>query len=167
MTAPSSTRRRPLLGLRRQPGRLALVCMRLPLNAYAHGQGHLLGRTFLQFEHVGRRTGRTHQAVAMVLRDDPATRELVICSAWDGDWYRNLRARPAPHVTVGRQSFVPVQRVLDEQEAYEVGLDFRHRHPHRLRLMSRILGWGDLRDDARLRQFVREHPFVAFRPSGP
>ena len=41
---------------------------------------------------------------------------------------------------------------------------FRQAHPHRLRLMSAILGWGDLRDDAVLREFVRARPFVAFRP---
>ena len=34
-----------------------------------------------------------------------------------------------------------------------------------LRLLSAILGWGDLRDDDALRTFVREHPLVAFRPA--
>ena len=37
--------------------------------------------------------------------------------------------------------------------------------PGRLRLISTILGWGDLRDDAAVRGFIRTHPFVAFRPA--
>jgi hypothetical protein len=37
-----------------------------------------------------------------------------------------------------------------------------------MRLISTILGWGDLRDDATVREFTRTHPFVAFRPAdGP
>jgi len=35
----------------------------------------------------------------------------------------------------------------------------------RVRLLSTMLGWGDLRDDAAVRGFIRTHPFVAFRPA--
>lgn len=167
MTTSGSTRQRPLLGLRRQPGRLALTFMRIPLNAYRHDKGHLLGHTFVAFDHVGRKTGRKYQAVAMVLRYDKASDEVVICRGWETDWYRNLRAHPATHVTLGRKSFAAEQRMLSEAEALAVARQFRGEHPHRMRLISRILGWGDMRDDARLRRFVREHPFVAFRPSEP
>ena len=168
MTAPTSAPQRPLLGLRRKPGRLALCFMRMPLNAYRHGKGHLLGRTFVEFDHVGRKSGKTYQSVAMVLGDDRTTGEAVICRGWDTDWYRNLRAHPARRVTIGRDSFEPEQRFLTEAEAFDVGVQFRRKHPYRTRLISRVLGWGDLRDDAQLRQFVRDHPFIAFRPAaGP
>ena len=165
MVTSGSTTERPLLGLRRRPGRLALRFMRLPLNAYRHDKGHLLGHTFVEFDHVGRKTGNTYQAVAMVLRYDKASGEVVICRAWETDWYRNLQAHPATHVTLGRESFAADQRLLTEADAFAVCQQFRREHPHRMRLISRILGWGDMRDDARIRQFVREHPFVAFRPS--
>ena len=66
---------------------------------------------------------------------------------------------------LGRESFTPEQRFLSEDEAFQVGLQFRREHPYRMRLISRILGWGDMRDDAQIRQFVREHPFIAFRPA--
>ena len=39
------------------------------------------------------------------------------------------------------------------------------RHPGRIRLMSWILGWGDLRSDAAVRSFVRTRPFVSLRPA--
>jgi hypothetical protein len=42
---------------------------------------------------------------------------------------------------------------------------FRRDHAHRMRLIAAILGRGDLRDDAVVRAFVRDHPFVAFRPT--
>ena len=100
----------------------------------------------------------------MVLRYENATREVVICRGWQTDWYRNRRA-PATRVTLGRESFIPQQRLLSEDEAPDVGRLFRRDHPYRMRLISKILGWGDLRDDDQLRQFVHEHPFIAFRPA--
>jgi hypothetical protein len=102
----------------------------------------------------------------MVLQDDPTTGEVVICSGWGAttDWIRNLRARPALQVQVGRTAYVPQHRFLTAGESFEVAVDFRRRHPHRMRFISRVLGWGDLRSDAVVRDFVATHPFVAFRP---
>jgi deazaflavin-dependent oxidoreductase (nitroreductase family) len=162
---PGRQQNRPLLGLRDRPGRLALALFRMPLNAYRHDAGRLMGRTFLQFTHVGRKTGQPHEAVAMVLRYDEANREAVICAAWGPgtDWVRNLRAGPATKVQLGRESFIPQHRFLTDDEAFDVAVQFRRRHPQRLRLLSSILGWGDMGDDAHVRHFVHTHPFVAFR----
>jgi deazaflavin-dependent oxidoreductase (nitroreductase family) len=167
MPRPGSRPRKPLLGLRRKPGRLALAAFRMPLRAYRHDAGWLLGRTFLEFTHTGRKTGRPYETVAMVLRYDADAREAVICAAWgpDTDWVRNLRAGPAARVRLGRESFTPQHRFLSDDEAFDVAARFRREHPRRLRLISMILGWGDLRDDAAVRGFIRTHPFIAFRPA--
>jgi hypothetical protein len=103
----------------------------------------------------------------MVLAYDAAARRAVICSAWgpDTDWVRNLRAGPAARVDIGRESYVPAHRFLTDQEAVAVGRAFRDRHPHRLRLMSRVLGWGDLGSDDALRSFVAARPFVELEPA--
>ena len=68
---------------------------------------------------------------------------------------------------LGRDSFTPEHRFLTEEEAFDVTVQFRREHPHRLRLITRILGWGDLREDDAVREFVRAHPFIAFRPAAP
>jgi deazaflavin-dependent oxidoreductase (nitroreductase family) len=106
--ASGQPRRRRFLGLRHAPGRLALWVFRIPLILYRRGGGRLLGRTLLMFVHVGRKTGRRHEAVAMLLADDPATHELVICSGWgpEADWVHNLHAAPAAAVQIGRDRFV-------------------------------------------------------------
>ena len=165
---PADTQpRRALLGLRRTPGRLALAVFRLPLFLYRSGWGWVLGRTFLSLVHVGRRSGQPHRIVAMVLADEPVSREVVICSAWggDADWVKNLRAAGAKQVCIGRDRFVPEHRFLNEDEAVAVAVAFRESHPRRLRLISRILGWGDLSTEPAVRDFVQGHPFVAFRPA--
>ncbi len=159
---------KPLLGVRRQPGRLALAIFRLPPPLYRLGWGRLLGHTFLLLDHAGRRTGKRHATVAMALTYDPATHETVVCSVWgeSTDWIRNIRARPALQVRIGRESFVPEQRFLSEDESFAVAVEFRRRHPRRLRLLTRILGWDDLRSDTAVREFVRSRPFVSFHPVG-
>jgi len=158
---------RPLLGLRRRPGRLALAVFRLPLVLYRRGWGRLLGHTFMLLVHAGRKTGQPHLMTAMVMRYDPTSREVIIFSGWgpNSDWVRNIRARPALRVEVGRESYTPQHRFLSEDESEAVAADFVRRHPHRVRLASRILDWPDLHSQAALRDFVRTHPFVALRPA--
>ena len=140
--------------------------MRLPRPLYHRGWGRLLGHTFLLLVHEGRKTGEPHATVAMVLAYEPQIREAVICSVWgpNTDWIRNIRARPALRVKIGRESFAPEQRFLSEDESFSAAVAFRRRHPWRLRLFSRILGWGDLSGDAAVRDFVHGRPFVALRP---
>jgi deazaflavin-dependent oxidoreductase (nitroreductase family) len=171
MSAPDTStcvapQRRPLLGLRRKPGRLALALFRMPLRAYRHDAGWLLGHTFIEFTHLGRNTRRPHETVAMVLRYDEGTREAVICAAWgpETDWFRNLRAGPATEVRLGRDRYLPQHRFLTVDEALDVAVCFRRDHPHRLHLLQSVLGWGDLDDDTALRQFVVARPMIAFRP---
>lgn len=64
---------RPFLGLRRRPGRAALSLMRVPMRAYRHDNGWMLGRTFIAFTHVG--LGRdTFEPEVRFLSDDEALR---------------------------------------------------------------------------------------------
>jgi len=164
--AHQSGREKRLLGLRRQPGRIALWFMRLPRPLYHRGWGRLLGHTFLLITHEGRKTGNRHETVAMALAYDPETRETVVCSAWGPhtQWVRNLRAHSALRIQIGRECYVPEQRFLSDDEAVAAAIQFRDRHPARLRLFAAILGWGDLSNEAAMREFVRGRPFVSFRP---
>lgn len=173
MTTPAPARRsdsytRPWLGFRGRPGRIARLVFRLPLPLYRFGFGWVLGHTFLQLTHVGRRTGKPHEAVAMVLAHDQRGDEAVICAVWGPrtDWVRNLRAGKALRVQIGTESFIPQHRFLTEEEAAAVGAEFRRRHPWRLRLICRVLGLDDLGSDAAIREFVSSRPFVALRPDG-
>ena len=158
----------PLLGFRRQPGRLALAVFRLPLPLYRRGWGWLLGDTFLLLVHAGRKTGKPYSTVAMVLSYDRYTHEAVICSAWgkDSDWIRNIQAHPALKIQIGRESFTPNQRFLSADDSVAIVAEFQRQHPYRSRLLASVLGWGDLRSDTAAREFVSTRPFVCLWPLG-
>lgn len=166
-SVPPPRRARRLLGVRTTPGRLALWVFRTPLPLYRSGWGWLLGRVFVAVTHVGRKSGTPHLMTAMVLRRDPATDEVVIFSAWgpNTDWIRNLRVHPAAKVQLGRTEYVPVHRFLTDEEAHDVVAEFIERHPWRVRLARRVLGWPDLHDEVALREFISTRPFVAFKPA--
>ena len=114
--------RGPCSGYVEQPGRLALAAMRLPRPLYRRGWGWMLDHTFLLIAHQGRKTGKRRETVAMAIAYDPATREAVVCSAWGPNtkWIRNLRAHPALQIEIGRESYVPKQRFLSEDESVAV-----------------------------------------------
>ena len=99
-------------------------------------------------------------------RGDQAVRVKGV-AAWgpDTEWIRNLRAHPALEIQIGRERFAPEQHFLSEDEAVAVALEFRRRHPWRLRLFAVILSWGDLSTEPAMRDFVRSRPFVSFRPA--
>jgi deazaflavin-dependent oxidoreductase (nitroreductase family) len=170
MTAHDHARARPpLFGLRRRPGRLVLALMRMPRPLYHRGWGWMLDHTFLLITHQGRKTGKRRETVAMALAYDPETREAIVFSAWgpNTEWIRNLRAQPALQIQIGRESYVPEQRFLSEDESVAVAAEFLRRHPWRTRLFATILGWGDLSSETALREFVRTRPFLSFRPTRP
>jgi deazaflavin-dependent oxidoreductase (nitroreductase family) len=160
-------RSRPMLGFRHQPGRLALALFRMPLGAYRHQKGWLLGHTFVLLTHIGRRTGQSYETVAMVLRYRIEPCEVVVASAWgpETDWVKNIRAQPAVRIETGRESFEPEQRFLSAEESLSVIEGCLRQHPWRFRLIAWVLGWGDLRVEAYAQEVVRTRPFIAFRPA--
>ena len=141
---PVTHPRKPLLGLRRKPGRLALAVFRMPLRAYHHDAGWLLGHTFVEFVHTGRKTGQPYETVAMVLRYDPRTPRGQHLRRF-GPRHR-LGSQP-PRRTGGPAAararvLYPAARFLSDDEAFDVVVQFRREHPRRLRLITTIFGWG-------------------------
>ncbi len=156
-----------ILELRERPGLVARIIFRMPLPMYEHGLGWIFRHAFLLLDHRGRRSGHVYHTALKVLTYEPMTREAIVLSAWGGktDWIRNITAAPALKVTIGRESYVPIQRFLSEEEAVAIVTSYRRRHPGKYRLFCWLLGWGNLQSDVAMRAFVRSHPFVALRPA--
>jgi anti-anti-sigma factor len=103
----------------------------------------------------------------------PDTGETVVVAGLgrSSNWFRNIQAEPALCVEIGRERFIPAQRVLDPVEAGEVMAAYERRNrlaaPIVRVVLSRLLGWPyDGAAEARAR-LTRQLPFVAFRPFAP
>jgi len=155
-----------VLGLRRKPGLIALTVFRSMPLAYRLHLGRLFGHTFLNMTHRGRKSGRQYHTALKTISWDRASGEVVIFSIYgkNADWMKNITAEPAVSIEMGGMRFEPAQRLLTAGEAFEATKGFRRDHSRQLRLFSAVLGWGKLDTDESIREFVRERPFVAFRP---
>ena len=84
------------------------------------------------------------------------------------DWYCNIQANPAVEVVVGRRSFSPRHRVLDETEAATVIADYERRNhwmrPIVRRLLSALVGWRYDGTQTARERLVRQLPVVGLRP---
>lgn len=153
-----------------QPGRWLATLFRAPVKLYDWHLGWVLGHRFLRLTHQGRRSGRHYRTVLEVVRHDRTTGELVVMSGFGptADWYRNILAQPALQVEVGRERFVPTQRILSDQEAEAAMATYERRNriaaPIVRRTLSRLVGERYDGSPAARRRLVQRLPMVAFAP---
>lgn len=164
-TKASANEKQTLLA---RPNRLVLFALKLPRVAFNLGLGWTFGHRVLVVTHRGRKSGLIHQTPLEVVRYDKQSRTSIVISAWGerSDWYRNIQKTPALQIQVGRDRYVPDQRILTTDEAErELAIYVVHHRPT-ARMLSRVLGL-DFADsaDAR-RKFAEEARMVAFRPRG-
>lgn len=141
------------------------LLLKLPLWLYRAGLGWLLGRRFIMFRHVGRKTGKTHETVVEVLDHDPEIDRFLVASGWgkQADWYRNIMATPEVEVFTGRRSFDAVARPLPEDVAAAALCDYAARYPLAFRVLGRVLvGEGLDPEEADCRELARWVPVIAF-----
>lgn len=84
--------------------------VRAPIKLYRARLGFLLGHRMLMLEHTGRTSGLSRQVVLEVV-ERPAADTYVIVSGFGerAQWYRNILAEPAVHVSVGARRHVPAR----------------------------------------------------------
>lgn len=162
--APTALEGRGFIRVQLNP--LLLVAFRLPIYLYHLHVGWLLGHRFLLLTHRGRKSGRVRQTVLEVVSYDPRTRESVVVSGWGerADWYRNIQASPALEIQTGRDRYVPTQRILSADEAYDVMVDYERRLPTPARPLVRRLGFTVSGSEEEQRAHAAKLLMVAFRP---
>lgn len=122
--------------------------------------------------HTGRRTGLRRRTVVEVIRYDGATGSIVVMSGFGrrSDWYRNIQAREATSITVGRHEFVPTHEELSEDEAVAAVAEYERRHllaaPLIQAVISGLVGWKYDGTDAGRHRLVQHLPLVRFSPAG-
>jgi deazaflavin-dependent oxidoreductase (nitroreductase family) len=140
------------------------------LGLYNPSLGGMLGSRFLRLTHVGRKSGRRYHTVLEVIGRNDRRREVMVIAGMgrSSDWYRNIEEKGAVEIVVGRRQFIPLQRVLGEDEAAAVLRDYEHRNrlaaPVIRTVISRLVGWPYDGTDAARARLARRLPIVAFRP---
>ena len=108
--------------------------VRAPILLYRAGLGFLLGSRMLMLEHTGRVSGAAREVVLEVT-DRPGPGRYVVVSGFGerAQWYRNVLARPAVRVSVGRRRSVPATATpLPREQAAALFAAYPRRHPRSL-----------------------------------
>ncbi len=152
--------------LQSRPRGIIRLLLRLPIFLYRRHLGWLLGHRFLLLTHRGRKSGIIRRTVLEVVRFDPATHESIVVSAWGthADWYRNIQAAPAQKIQTGTDCYIPVQRILTPDEAYDWLTVWEREHPIEAWIFPKVLGIGYDGSEHSRRALVAAVRLVAFRP---
>ncbi|AYF75214.1 nitroreductase family deazaflavin-dependent oxidoreductase [Nocardia yunnanensis] len=115
--------------------------VRAPILLFRARLGFLFGHRLLLLEHVGRKSGQPrYVALETVARPTPTT--LVIASGFGSraQWYRNLLAHPACHVTIAFHYRTPATaRPLTPDETNSVLTEYQQAHPRAYHHLSAII----------------------------
>ena len=119
--------------------------------------------------HRGRRTGTEHRTVLEVVDYRAETGEAIVITPWPehSDWYRNITARPAQEVWLGRRRFKPVQRMLDTAEVAAALDAYARRHAAGAIGLRRLLDWSPTMPPDRRAAVASYVRGVGFRPAEP
>lgn len=104
--------------------------VRAPIWLYQHGLGGLMGGRMVMIEHTGRKSGQP-RSVVLEVAERPDADTIVVSSGFGekAQWYRNLRATPDCHVTVGRSRRTARAELLDPEASAEVLERYQRAHP--------------------------------------
>ena len=92
--------------------------------------------------HVGRNSCRIRRTVLEVIRHNKSSGECIVISAYgiNADWYRNILLKPALEIQIGTKIFVPIQRLLDEDEAFDEFVEYERLHPFAVKNLLKLIG---------------------------
>lgn len=116
---------------------------RAPVKLYSAGMGSMLGGRFMLLEHTGRKSGLPRRTVIEVVKRAKEPERYYACSGYGehSDWFKNLRAHPQVHITVGNRRLAVTARVLPPDEAGAVMLDYAQRYPRTARALVHACGY--------------------------
>ncbi|MGA7673126.1 MAG: nitroreductase family deazaflavin-dependent oxidoreductase [Nitrolancea sp.] len=149
-----------------RPNRVLRVALKTPSVIYALNMGWIFGHRFLLLTHRGRKSGLIHRTPLEVIHYDRPTHTSTVISAWGekSDWYRNIQKSPALQIQTGLDRYVPLQRILREEERdHELELYAKNHGPSAM-ILSRMFRFKFADDPEERHKFASACRMVAFRP---
>jgi deazaflavin-dependent oxidoreductase (nitroreductase family) len=149
-----------------KPTALLKLAFTLPRYLYLWHLSWLLGHRCLMITHRGRKTGSLRQTVLEVVHYDSSTQECIVMSGYgtQSDWYRNIQVHPVAEVQVGRQSYLPQQRMLSAEETRTRLEEYQRDHPLLFRELMYVMGYVYDGTSEGLRTISQVLRGVAWRP---
>ncbi len=133
---------KPAALVARPPSGVLRFLFRLPIFLFRWHLGWLLGERFVMIDHVGRKSGKLHQAVVEVVDHDRTDDTYVVASGWGykANWYQNLTAHPETTIHVGMRTLAVRAETLPPPQAAQRLIAYRDHHRFAARELSGLMG---------------------------
>jgi deazaflavin-dependent oxidoreductase (nitroreductase family) len=141
---------------------------RAPIWLYNHHLGALLGSRFVLINHIGRTSGLARQVVVEVVRRDPDTGAIIVCSGWGttSQWYQNLTVHPDVTIQFGAHVHKVHAIFLDSATGGEEMVRYAEKHPKAAQKLSKFMNLECDGTPAGYRSVGEQLPFVRLDPCG-
>jgi deazaflavin-dependent oxidoreductase (nitroreductase family) len=149
------------------PKGLLRIGFRIPVYFYRLGLGWLLGGRFVLINHLGRKTGRPHQAVVETVERDKETDTITVVAGYgrQTQWYQNLKAHPATTIQIGSHKVPITAEFVTPEDGADIMARYLDRYGKLTGQLFSILGYTWDGTEAGVRQIARDHlRFVRFIP---
>lgn len=149
---------------RKPPQGLGRLAFRAPIYLYRAGLGWLLPGRFLLINHIGRKSGKTRQAVLEVVEHDEATDTYYVASGYgrSSHWFKNIQANPDVAIQVGRRKLAATAEILSPQASGQRMVEYARRMPTAAKTLTGLVGLDVDGSEADFRRAGEAQiPFVA------
>lgn len=148
------------------PKGLLRIGFRAPVYVYRAGLGWLFGKRFVLINHIGRKSGRPHQAVVEVVERDSQTGDVLVVAGYgeQTQWYQNLKARPETTIQIGSRKIPVMAEFITPDDGQAIMVRYADRYGALTGRLFSMMGyqWDGTIDD--VRRIARESlRFVRFR----
>lgn len=146
MTAKQGTSKYPPSGPLR-------ILFRIPVYFYRAGLGWMFGKRFVLINHVGRKTGKQHQAVVEVVELEKGTGNVIVVAGYgeQTQWYKNLREQPKTAIQIGNQKHTVSIDLLGPDDGENIIARYLGKYGKLTGQLFSMIGyeWDGSEDDAR------------------
>jgi deazaflavin-dependent oxidoreductase (nitroreductase family) len=149
------------------PKGLLRIGFRIPVYFYRLGLGWLLGGRFVLVNHLGRKTGKPHQAVVEVVERNKEAGIVTIVAGYGPrtQWYQNLKVQPDTIIQIGNHKYPVTAEFVDPENGTDIMARYLDRYGKITGQLFSVLGYSWDGTEDGVRQIARDHlRFVRFHP---
>ena len=141
---------------------------RIPIWIYRLNMGWIFGDRALLLNHIGRKSGKTRQAVLEIVESRPAEGQYFVISGFGpgSHWFQNIQQEPKVKIQVGRKLINAEATILTPDQGEEVFFGYTHRNPQVVRFLAKRLGYDVSHTEENYRAFGRLIPVICFKSQG-
>jgi deazaflavin-dependent oxidoreductase (nitroreductase family) len=125
------------------PKTLLRILFRLPVYFYRIGLGWMLGKRLVLINHVGRKTGRQHQAVVEVVEREKGTENVIVVAGYgeQTQWYKNLGNQLKTTIQIGNRKYPVSVELLKPEDGEDIIVRYMARYGNLTRQLFSMIGY--------------------------